>query len=176
MKRTLTTLATALLCTACAPTAPTGGGPERQPVPTSPAVVSVAPSLSAGGRSQAPGGTVPPTSGIAWDDESKTEAIAVATRAMADFARPQAEATQWANDFARWLTPQATADYSTVDPANIPVSRVTGPATMAVDESNGYGVTVTLPTDIGPYAVQLLRTSKDSTWKVNRITPPADRR
>jgi len=139
----------------------------------SPAVVSVAPSLSAGGRSQAPGGTVPPTSGIAWDDESKTEAVAVATRAMADYARPGTDAALWANDFARWLTPQATADYSTVDPANISVTRVTGPASLAVDEFNGYGVTVTVPTDIGPYALQLLRISKDSTWKVNRLTPPA---
>lgn len=173
MKRTLTALAAVLLCTACAPPS-TGGGPERQPVPTSPAVTSVAPSLSTGGRSQAPGGTVPPTSGIAWDDESKTKAVAVATRAMADYARPGTDAALWANDFARWLTPQATADYSTVDPANIPVTRVTGPATLAVDEANGYGVTVTVPTDIGPYALQLLRTSKDSTWKVNRLTPPDD--
>jgi hypothetical protein len=94
---------------------------------------------------------------------------------MADYARPGTDAALWANDFARWLTPQATADYSTVDPANISVTRVTGPATLAVDESNGYGVTVTVPTDIGPYALQLLRTSKDSTWKVNRLTPPADR-
>ena len=174
MKRTLTALAAVLLCTACAPAASTGGGPERQPVPTSPAVVSVAPSLSAGGRSQAPGGTVPPTSGIAWDDESKTEAVAVATWAMADYARPGTDAALWANDFARWLTPQATADYSTVDPANIPVTRVTGPATLAVDETNGYGVTVTVPTDIGHYRLQLLRTSKDATWKVNRLTPPDD--
>ena len=68
--------------------------------------------------------------------------------------------------------PQATAAYSTVDPATIPVSRVTGPAVLAVDESNGYGITGTVPTDIGPYALQLLRTSKDSAWKVSRLTPP----
>ncbi len=43
---------------------------------------------------------------------------------------PHVEDKQWANDLARWLTPQATADYSAVDPANIPVSRVTGPATL----------------------------------------------
>ena len=49
----------------------------------------MAPSLSAGGRSQAPGGTVPPTSGIAWDEESKEEAAEVAARAMADYARPR---------------------------------------------------------------------------------------
>jgi hypothetical protein len=172
VKRTLTALAAVLLCTACAPASTTG---PVSPSATASASPSAPASLSAGGRSQAPGGTVPPTSSIAWDDQSKTEAAKVATRAMADYARPQAEATQWANDFARWLTPQATADYSTVDPANIPVSRVTGLATLAVDESNGYGVTVTVPTDIGPYSVQLLRASKDSTWKVNRLTPPASR-
>lgn len=169
MIRPLTALAAALLCTACAPAATTA--PASQPV-TASATPSAAASLSAGGRPQAPGGTVLPTSGIAWDEESKTEAADVATRAMADYARLGTDATQWANDFARWLTPQATADYSTVDPANVPVSRVTGPATLAVDESNGYGVTVTVPTNIGPYAVQLLRSSEDSTWKVNRLTPP----
>jgi hypothetical protein len=166
VKRTLTALAAVLLCTACAPAATTSAA-------TASFSASAPASLSAGGRSQAPGGTVPPTPGIAWDEESREEAAGVATRAMADYARPGTDATQWANDFARWLTPQATADYSTVDPANIPVSRVTGPATLAVDEANGYGVTVTVPTDSGPYAVQLLRTSKDSTWKVNRLTPPA---
>lgn len=171
MKLTLTVLAAVLLCTACAPASNTS---SAKPQPTGSLSPSAAVSLSVGGRSQAPGGTVPPTSGIDWDDESKTEAAEVATRAMADYARPQAEATQWANDFAHWLTPQATADYSTVDPANIPATRVTGRATLAVDESNGYGVTVTVPTDIGPYAVQLLRTAKDSSWKVNRLTPPAD--
>lgn len=169
MIRPLTALAAALLCTACAPAATTA--PASQPV-TASATPSAAASLSAGGRSQAPGGTILPTSGIAWDEESKTEAADVATRAMADYARPGTDATQWANDFARWLTPQAAADYSTVDPANVPVSRVTGPATLAVDESNGYGVTVTVPTNIGPYVVQLLRSSKDSIWKVNRLTPP----
>jgi hypothetical protein len=47
---------------------------------------------------------------------------------MADFARPGTDAARWANDLAHWLTPQATADYSTVDPANIPATRITGQA------------------------------------------------
>lgn len=169
-------LAAALLCTSCAPaaTGPAVTGPAT-PGPAASAGASVPASLSAGGRSQAPGGTSPAGSGIVWDEESKTEAAAVASRAMADFARPGTEAARWANDLARWLTPQATADYSTVDPATIPVSRVTGPAILTVDEANGYGVTVTVPTDAGPYAVQLLRTTKDSVWKVNRLTPPSTR-
>ena len=96
----------------------------RQPTPSAPV------SLSANSGPQAPGGTVPATIGITWDQASKDNAVEVAEKAMADFARPGVEEKQWANDLARWLTPQATADYSAVDPANIPATRVTGPATL----------------------------------------------
>lgn len=130
-------------------------------------------SLSAGGQPQAPGGTVPPTLGIAWDEDGRRAAADVAVTAMADFARPALEAAEWANDLARWLTPHATAAYSAVDPATIPASKVTGPATLHVDEANGYGVTATVPTDAGPYRIQLLRTSRDSPWKVHRLIPPS---
>jgi hypothetical protein len=171
VKRTLTVLASVLLCTSCAPATATGSAVQTHGTPTAAASAPV--SLSAGGRPQAPGGTVPPTLGIAWDEDSKKAAADVAGKAMADFARPNVEADRWANDFARWLTPQATAAYSAVDPANIPASRVRGPATLDVDETNGYGVTATVPTNAGPYRVQLLRTSRDSPWKVNRLTPPA---
>lgn len=171
MKKTLTLLAVALLCVSCAPasnttTAPAASGSAS---PTASAPVS----LSANSGPQAPGGTIPATIGITWDQTSKDKAVEVAEKAMADFARPTVEEKQWANDLARWLTPQATADYSAVDPANIPASRVTGPATLSVDEANGYGVTAAVPTNAGTYAVQLLRTGKDAPWKVNRLTPPA---
>jgi hypothetical protein len=130
-------------------------------------------SLSAGGQPQAPGGTVPPTLGITWDEDSKKAATDVAGHAMADYARPTIDAARWANDLARWLTPQATASYSAVDPATIPASKITGPATLDLDETNGYGVTATVPTNAGPYRIQLLRTSRDVPWKVHRLTPPA---
>ncbi|MFJ4268411.1 hypothetical protein ACIPY1_17785 [Paenarthrobacter nicotinovorans] len=159
--------AVALLCAGCAPASNTTPAPPEKPAPSSAAV-----SLSADSGPQAPGGTVPPAIGIAWDQASKDQAVDVAQKAMADFARPSVGNQQWANNLARWLTPQATADYSAVDPANIPASRVTGPATLAVDEANGYGVTAAVPTNAGTYTVQLLRTGKDAPWKVNRLTPP----
>lgn len=157
--------AVVLLCTACAPTADIE---SRVPTPTSSTPVS----LSAGSGPQAPGGTTPDTTGITWDQASQDKAVEVAEKALADFARPGVEESQWANDLARWLTPQATADYSTVDPANIPANRVTGRATLSVDETNGYGATARVPTNAGTYTLQLLRTGKDAPWKVNRLTPP----
>ncbi|WP_064723742.1 hypothetical protein [Paenarthrobacter nicotinovorans] len=166
-KPALVLITVALLCAGCAPASNTTPAETRTASPSAPV------SLSASSGPQAPGGTVPPTIGISWDQASKDQAVDVAQKAMADFARPTVGDQQWANDLARWLTPQATADYSAVDPANIPASRVTGPATLTVDEANGYGVTATVPTNAGTYTLQLLRTGKDAPWKVNRLTPPA---
>ena len=168
MKKPLALIAAALLCAACAPAA------DTTPAPAGPGTAgpSAPVSLSAGSGPQAPGGTVPATTGITWDQASKDAAADTAQKAMTDFARPGVEEKQWANDLARWLTPQATADYSAVDPANIPVNRVTGPATLCVDETNGYGVTATVPTNAGTYTLQLLRTGSHAPWKVNRLTPP----
>ena len=169
MKKPLALIAVALLCAACAPAANT------TPAPAEPTTVapSAAVSLSASSGPQAPEGTVPATIGITWDQASKDAAMDIAERAMADFARPGMEEKQWANDLARWLTPQATADYSALDPANIPADHVTGTAELSVDEANGYGVMAAVPTDAGTYTVQLLRTGKEAPWKVNRFTPPS---
>ena len=169
MKKSPALTAVVLLCTACAPAT------NSTPVPaTSTAATASAPvSLSAGSGPQAPDGTVPATIGISWDQASKDAALDTAQKAMTDFARPGLDDKQWANDLARWLTPQATADYSAVDPANVPATRVTGPATLTVDEANGYGVMASVPTDAGTYTLQLLRTGPKAPWKVNRLTPPA---
>ena len=160
--------AVALLCVSCAPAADTA--PAKSANTTAAASAPV--SLSAGSGPQAPGGTAPATTGITWDQASKDKAVQTAQNAMTDFARPAVQEKQWANDLARWLTPQATADYSAVDPANIPATRVTGTATLSLDDANGYGVTAAVPTNAGTYTIQLLRTGKDAPWKVNRLTPP----
>ena len=172
MKKPLALLAVALLCVSCGSDAGTDKASAEESVTTSP-TASAPVSLSADGAPQAPGSTVSPTTGIAWDQASKDEAVKVAQDAMVDFARPDLDEEQWANDLAGWLTPQATADYSSVDPANIPASTVTGPATLTVDEANGFGVTAAVSTNAGIYTLQLLRTGKDAPWKVNRLTPPS---
>lgn len=171
MKKPIALLAVAFLCAACTPAAE-NTATVSTPSATTTATPTAPVSLSANSGPQAPGGTIPATIGIPWDEASKKSAGDVAEKAMADFARPEVEEKQWANDLARWLTPQATADYSSVDPANIPASEVTGASTLAVDEENGYGVTVSVPTNAGAYSLQLLRTGPDAPWKVNRLTPP----
>lgn len=172
MKKSLALVSVVLLCVSCGSDSGTDKTSAEESITTSP-TPSAPVSLSADGAPQAPGSTILPSTGIAWDQASKERAMEVAQDAMTDFARPDVEEKQWANDLARWLTPQATADYSSVDPANIPASSVTGPATLTVDEANGFGVIAAVPTNAGTYTLQLLRSGKDSPWKVNRLTPPS---
>ncbi|SDI70458.1 hypothetical protein SAMN04488693_11931 [Arthrobacter subterraneus] len=162
--------ATLMVCTACFNADRTGStsddSPTAEPTPTS----TYTPSHSAGGGPQAPETSVPANPEWLPGDEEAAKDVAV--NAMRDFARPNVEEKQWANEFARWLTPKATADYSAVDPANVPATEVTGPASLEIDRANGFGATATVPTDVGDYQVQLLRQGQDEPWKVNRLYPP----
>lgn len=168
MKRPLTVLAvTLLLCTACAPAS--NNTPAEQPPASS---TTAPPSLSAGGKAQAPGGTAPATLGIAWDDASKKAALDTATQAMNLYARPTVSDREWIQELGQLMTSQAVADYQYVDPANIPVKKITGPGQLKVDENNGFGCHVVFTTDAGSYDVQLLRAAADKPWQVNRFTPP----
>jgi hypothetical protein len=167
MKRALTALAALLVCTACAPVS------SSTPTEPSPSASAASPAtLSAGGKPQAPGGTAPATLGIAWDEASKTAALETATKAMTLYARPTVTDKQWIQELGQVLTAQATADYQYVDPANIPVTRITGTGQLRIDENNGFGCHVVFPTDVGDYDVQLLRGAADKPWQVNRFTPP----
>ena len=167
MKRALTALAALLVCTACAPVSST------TPAEPSPSASAASPaSLSAGGKPQAPGGTAPATLGIPWDEASKTAALETATKAMTLYARPTVTDKVWIQELGQLLTAQATADYQYVDPANIPVAKVTGTGQLKIDENNGFGCHVVFPTDAGDYDVQLLRSAADKPWQVNRFTPP----
>jgi hypothetical protein len=167
MKRTVTALAALLMCTACAPAS------SSTPEEPAPSTSTTAPAtLSAGGKPQAPGGTAPATLGIAWDEASKTAALETATKAMTLYARPTVTDKEWIQDLGQLMTAQATADYQYVDPANIPVTKVTGKGQLKIDENNGFGCHVAFPTDAGDYDVQLLRSAAIKPWQVNRFTPP----
>ena len=82
--------------------------------------------------------------------------------------------TAWANHPAgvstyQWLQgmrPYTTEEYMTImesiDPANVPATKVTGPAT-AISSVAG-SIDVRVPTDSGPLAITLIKT--DAGWRV----------
>ena len=59
-----------------------------------------------------------------------------------------------------------------VDPAEVPPREITGPGVIT-DDSSPYLAWVDVPTDVGTYAVLLVRTAADTAWLTERIVPPA---
>lgn len=106
-----------------------------------------------------------------WDDASRAVVVDAADKAMRAFARPDLDQAAWWAGVEPLLTTQAQQDYAYVVPANIPVRKVTGTATL-VDASSAYLGRVEVPTDVGTYTVILTRADGSSPWLVSRFTPP----
>lgn len=107
-----------------------------------------------------------------WDAAGRDAATAHAAATMTAFARPQVSDTQWRADLAPLLTLSAQNAYVAVDPAEVPPREVTGPGVIT-DDSSPYLAWVDVPTDVGTYAVLLVRTAADTAWLTERIVPPA---
>jgi hypothetical protein len=91
---------------------------------------------------------------------------------MTAFARPaRGSAAGWWRTVAPYLTAQAREDYRGVDPASVPFTRVTGPATVLPPEEESHLVVLLkVPTDAGVYVVHLVPAG--AGWAVSRLTPP----
>jgi hypothetical protein len=106
------------------------------------------------------------------DAASDAAALALATKAMTAFARPQVPAPQWWADLLPFLSNPARRAYADTDPANVSAHGVTGPATLAAPVS-GYLATAQVPTDVGVWTLLLSRPGQNAPWNVERFTPPA---
>lgn len=115
-----------------------------------------------------------PASTLVWDAGSKAEAAQSATVVMQRFARPTAGSVrQWWPRLRPLLTGNAQADYEWVDPMNVPVTSVTGPARVDVT-SKASVARVHVSTNAGTYLVVLNRTDAAPQWVADRILPPGE--
>lgn len=154
----------ALMLTGCAPHM----SPVSTPVATFPDGTTKTPrSTPTDGLDDGPNGPTPAPA----DSTSQAAAIKLAEKFMTAFARPQLDATSWINALYPMLTQQGAAAYEGTDPSNVPVHQVTGRGSV-VDGATAYALVVTVPTDIGTYAVSLTRKAPTDPWLVDRITPP----
>jgi hypothetical protein len=110
-----------------------------------------------------------------WDTVSRAAALRAATRVMRAFARPRAPESRWWTDLEPLLSPQAQMDYAGTDPANVPVSRLSGHARVVQVPSTRV-VRVQVPTDAGIYTVVLSRRDGVSPWLAEDLIPPERRR
>ncbi|MBX3196392.1 MAG: hypothetical protein KF727_15005 [Microbacteriaceae bacterium] len=164
MLQRLSTAATAaglsLLLVGCVPTAP-------DPTPT------IAPTTDNPLPSTAPtrpidAGEVTPAPEAAGT--SQQDAIAAATKVMETFARPQLSAEEWWRAMLPLLSQQGAHAYEGTDPAEIPVTAVTGPG-QVLEASTEVLLIVQLPTDAGLYNITLTRSDASSPWLAERIRP-----
>lgn len=176
MRRAVTgvvALAAALVLVGCT-------GQDVGPVPTppvsSPPSTPVMPGLDqftpppSGLVDEDTGETVDPQPVPEWDEASRTAVIEAAQAAMTAFARPDLDYDTWWAGAEPLLTPAAAEDYAYVDPANIPVRKVTGEG-FIISDASAYVATVEVPTDAGRYQLVLNRKNSNAPWLVSRITP-----
>jgi hypothetical protein len=109
-----------------------------------------------------------------WDDVARRDALRTAEAALNAFARPDLAQEAWWEGFAPFLSPAAAAGYVATDPANIPVSVVTGPGRL-LEEASPFLARVELDTDAGAHVVLLSRTEQSSAWVVEQISPVEER-
>lgn len=95
---------------------------------------------------------------------------------MTAFARPTGavdDAAWWAKVSA-FMTAQAAADYEGIDPAQVPFTRLTGPAVVVPTDAPADLLTaVRVPTDVGDYVVEL--TTTEAGLQISRVVPPTRR-
>jgi len=106
-----------------------------------------------------------------WDEESRAAAVQTAEQAMTLFARPSLDADRWGSDLAPLLSPAAQTAHVGVDPAEIPVTEVSGPGVL-VEEGTARLADIDVPTDVGTYRLLLSRADVDGPWLVEIIQPP----
>ncbi len=116
------------------------------------------------------GETVEPKPVPTWDDASREAVVDAAEAALRAFAQPDLDYDTWWAGLEPLLTQDAAVDYAYVDPANIPVRKVTGEGVI-VEDTSAYVATVEVPTDAGNYHVLLIRQDAASPWLVSRISP-----
>lgn len=116
--------------------------------------------------------TPAPASTLVLDDAARSSAVTQATAVMAAFASaPGESAQQWWSQLRPLMSESGREVYASVDPANVPVTEVTGDA-MVEATSVASVARVAVPTDAGVYVVVLVRTDKFPAWAADRLIPP----
>jgi hypothetical protein len=142
---------------------------------------------SIGSRTESPGkaansATPPKTAGLpsasaapedatpTSDSSAANDTTQLAAMALKLFCRPSLDYQSWIDQLDPVLSQTAAAAYSTVDPANVPCTAITG-APSVQDGDDTYTMEIAIPTDAGMYAVYVHRSEPSSAWSVEQMIP-----
>lgn len=108
-----------------------------------------------------------------WDESAEAAASAAAVEAMTAFARPDMAYDQWFAQLRPHLSQDAAETYVYTDPINIPVTTITGEATV-LESTSAYVAVVDVDTNVGEYQVLMLRTGATAPWLAAEFAPPPE--
>lgn len=104
------------------------------------------------------------------EPDTQAAAAAAAENVVATFGQPTLDAAAWLEQMTPLLSPTGYDAYTGTDPAQIPVTEVTGPGRV-LPASTDVALIVEVPTDAGTYNVTLTRGDVSAPWLAERIRP-----
>ena len=105
-----------------------------------------------------------------WDEAAQEEAATRAAAFMTAFGRPTLAADEWLRGIQGLMAPEARDWFAYVDPADVPVTAVTGDPQVR-DLGSAYVTEVVVPTDAGDYLVTLTRRTGGDPFLVTTAAP-----
>ena len=160
-------LAAALSLSACAGT--TGTDPAAEPTPTLTTGQAGQDSHQAGhGHGADEHYGIPE---VTWDAAAEKSVKDTAAKVMGLFARPDVPEESWFADLAPHLAPEYAEDAKYIDPARVPIRKVTDGPAISRDAGNPMTVTATFATDAGRWRVLLHHSGQQQPWLVTAVSP-----
>lgn len=128
-----------------------------------------------GSGSASTGASVPATppqdAKLKDDPDAAAEASSTAVLAVTAYCRPDLSKGAWIAALSPLLTEAGAVAYTTVDPAMVPCTSVTGESSIR-DGDSAYVFRVKVPTNAGTYEVSVTRPTTTDSWRVDRMAPP----
>lgn len=108
---------------------------------------------------------------VTWDTAAEKGVQDTAAKAMGLFARPDVPETTWFADLAPHLAPEYAEDAKYIDPARVPIRKITDGPSISREADNPLTVTATFSTDAGRWRMLLHRSGLQQPWLVTAISP-----
>lgn len=108
---------------------------------------------------------------VTWDATAEKAVRDTAAKVMGLFARPEVPETTWFADLAPHLAPEYAEDAKYIDPARVPIRKITDGPSISREAGNPLTVTATFSTDAGRWRMLLHRSGQQQPWLVTAISP-----
>ena len=108
---------------------------------------------------------------VTWDPAAEKAVKDTAAKVMGLFARPDVPETTWFAQLAPHLALEYADDAKYIDPAQVPVRKITDGPAISRDAGNPLTVTAWFSTDAGRWQMMLHRSGQQEPWLVTAISP-----